>query len=90
MYGGALYMQDIDNTKIEDCTFNNNNVLYDENVPLYEKNEYYMLTQGGGIYYMPVNDEIKTSSELPNLSFTVKKTTFNNNKGTSGGGVMIN
>lgn len=49
--GGAMYLKNLLETDIKESEFNKNKVYYDINVSKYQKDDKYIITQGGAICY---------------------------------------
>lgn len=48
-------MKNVGNVTLDNSKIIKSKVRLYHNIPLYHKNSYYILTQGGGIYYEPYN-----------------------------------
>ncbi|KRW98081.1 Pectin lyase fold/virulence factor [Pseudocohnilembus persalinus] len=84
--GGALYLYQVTTTKINDSLFEDNKSKFIENMSIYEKNDWYTISQGGSIYYekqYKKNYNVLFSIYLTNLE-------FRNSSASSGGGALIN
>ncbi|KRX09153.1 Pectin lyase fold/virulence factor [Pseudocohnilembus persalinus] len=84
--GGGIYMYDVQQFDIQMNTFDKNQIYFDNSINLYYKDEDYLLTQGGAIYYQIAN-QLDTSEDI---ILILKSNIIKNSKASSGGGVFIN
>lgn len=82
--GGALYLLSLKNLLIESSTFEDASVKFSKEMPDSEKNDEYLLSQGGAIYFEP---RIFETNIIPSLK--VSKSTFKDCLASSGGAILI-
>ncbi|KRX10337.1 Pectin lyase fold/virulence factor [Pseudocohnilembus persalinus] len=85
LMGAGLYLLNTYQIEMLNSNFDLNKVTFNESIGLFEKNENYVLSQGGSIYF-----ELSKNNVNKRIQINLKKLTFSNSAASSGASALFN
>ncbi|KRX01774.1 Pectin lyase fold/virulence factor [Pseudocohnilembus persalinus] len=82
--GGGIYLQDIIKVNIQNSIFKNNTVEENIDYDISQKDQNYLISKGGAIYY-----KYKSDNNINSVKLNFKDSQFESCKASSGGAILI-